>query len=273
MHAASIIRRLTTFSALAGLMSASSAPAQSVADQAVRKGQAVIVMDGECARNGVELAPIIAVGASFAAKFLVGWVGNALEARKAGLTGQFVAGGVIEKDPVDAACLRIYRGPIGKTGVPRGPEAIDSADFLLDADIKVAADTKVWTVAPVRLVYRASSARTASATKHVSVVIALTESRPADGAKPDAGQPIAIFRHDFGELKLRSAYAGGTLEGTGSASAVGDHKALNVTALVTESAEAGPALTALLGAFTQSKDKLTDALTDVIKGAAGGEGK
>lgn len=241
---------------------------QAVQLQQVRKGQAIIVMPSACERGGVE-AGLIAVAAGFASKFLVGWVKEKLEARKAGLTGQFVAGGVVDKDPVGTSCLRLYRGPIGTAGIPTDNTAAQSADFLLDADVVVSGT--VWKLVPARLVYRNSSAKTKTPTKHVSVVIALTESRPADATKIDAEKPLAVFRHDFGELKLSSEYRGGTLTGTASAASVGKHSALNVTAIVTESAEPGPAMTALLGAFSESEDALTATLTETIKKALGGK--
>lgn len=251
------------------VLDASTAGAQSVSVEQVRQGQAITVTQGPCRPSGVEVAPILGVVASIAAKALVGWAGDRLEARKEGLTGQFVASGVITPPTAGSACLRLYRGPIGQTGVPEGADADPVAAFLFEADVTIDGN-KVWVVEPKHVVYRASSARQATKTKHVSVVIALTETAPADPTKPDEGRPVAVFRHDLGALKLRASYSGKTLAGTAASAAVSQTQPLNVTALVTESAEAGPVLTALIGAFNDNKDKLTEALTDIVEGAVGG---
>lgn len=267
---------------------AAPALAQSVpADAASRVGTLAIVTNGRCssATEAGFLVPLIGAAAGIFGDFLTGWASRKLEAHRDGKSASWVASGVanLAAGAGRDLCLAVGRTtmtptlfatPAGEIAVTRARLRNSSPDFYYEADLRSTAVAGspgfAWTLAPHLIHYRATSAPSGGKVKHTSVVVALSNTTPPAGTVPADSAAIGVFRHDFGKLDVGRTYKRPLLVGTDSAATFTPTAAVNITALVTESEKAGPALEAFIGAFNSNKDALSKVIEDAVKGALGG---
>jgi hypothetical protein len=280
---------------IAAALAAAPAAAQDLAPATERLATFAVVEKTSCSGNNAAfVAGLIGVGAAFVGDLVTGYVGRKLEARKAGLTGSFLANGVADLQVTGrdgAWCLAIARGTftqgqlIGLRELQQRGQSARAAmqaaqpDFYLEADLTAVdsgtvAGTYQWLLEPHKLDYRATSASTkGKGHKHLTVAIAFSGTTPASGTLPADDKAVAVFRHDFGRLRWGRSYNEPMLHGTASAQQFAGRDKLNVSALVTESEKAGPALEALISAYNDNKDALTGLIEKTIKDTLGAGGE
>jgi hypothetical protein len=271
------------------LTMATAAPAQAQAQprelrEATSRVATLVFVDRRpCVQQEV-FAPLVALAAGFIGDLVTSYISQRLEARRAGLTGSWVANGVVELAPdsnleTNGRCLVVARGRYNGADLTREAIRGMNPDFYLEAQLNAVRVTpdppagqpnRIWTLAPVRVDYRLPGTRTRGrGEKHVSVVIAFSGTTPATGTVPADNQAIAVFRHNFGRLAWRSSYSGNILQGTASSQRFTAPGQVNVTALVTESEDQGPAEAAFVSAFNSNKDALSTLIENTIKDALG----
>nr|VFK67289.1 MAG: hypothetical protein BECKUNK1418G_GA0071005_11346 [Candidatus Kentron sp. UNK]VFK72623.1 MAG: hypothetical protein BECKUNK1418H_GA0071006_11266 [Candidatus Kentron sp. UNK] len=231
-------------------------------------------------------AGVAAAVAPLAANFAVTLVGKALAERKAGLAGEFSAGGIGEDITGKATgCLIVARGHFGDRFAKAGKfskELLEKLSlaahpvFYLEAEVDKTGDN--IELKPVYLSYAASSARNSgSGWKNVSLAIAMSKAAVdkdarSKGEKADSKEdkPFAVFRHNIGRLEIGKVYKGekmlsGTSYVQGSANFSKQKEKFNITAQITESEDASIALEALIEAFGAKKGGIETLITDTIK--------
>jgi hypothetical protein len=185
-------------------------------------------------------APLIAVGVSFAAGYIVNSISKALDEYKSGLSGSFGAAGIAEVvnshgevqafTPKDIHCIVIVRGLMGEGGQPT---VTDDTDFLAKfypslgfkdypafyleltasqhevptMSAEPGAPTKRLTLKPTYLSYAASVAKNSgSGRKHVGVALAFSDTTQKKPNEINEEKTFAIFHHDLGRLEIGKRY-------------------------------------------------------------------
>jgi len=219
--------------------------------------------------------------------FLVDAINKSIEEYKKGLSNVFPAGGnaYTDSNADKIKCIVIARGQIGQFDGGRKLENDDKLSktygqlgfrdypsFYLELKVDFKDGRALLT--PQYLSYAASSARSkGSGMKHVSLVLAfsdISQKKPNEIAEDKA---FAIFRHDFGRLKIGKRYDSRLLKGTAASAFLTPEdlwkKGFNISAVVTESEDPGLALQVLSEGFVNKKGDLQKAMEDTIKKAIG----
>jgi len=258
-----------------------------------RAGAAIAVLDSCPAAQDEEVAELAALPAligsvvPLAASFGISSIRNAIEDRKDGRSGQFVAAGVskdVRTDLNSGKCLVIYRGLFGAPEPTASDVRLSASDLktlgLVDMpafymEARADLDDDVLRLEPQYVRYGQSSARIAgSGMKHVGIVLAMTERRlSAEEDAPVDNEAIALFRFDLGRLEIGRSYlqapGAPVLTGTGAIQTLpagANGTPANLFAYVVESEQPGPVLTAFAEAFASQEDALTTALSGFLTG-------
>jgi hypothetical protein len=162
------------------------------------------------------------------------------------------------------------RSRAGGPPQPLPPGVIDTASLPLAATRRreaAGADLPKWLLSVVDVHYGATSAgRPGSGWKNVTAAVAFSARAGNQSATALDDGATAVYRFDLGRLKIGRNYGPNLLVGARGVQAFDYGGALNVTALVTESEQAGPALVALATAFTDNKESISDALKKTLLG-------
>jgi len=220
---------------------------------------------------------------SLAGDFLFSYLDAALKDYQDGLTGHFVASGVVSGELQTGSCIIIGNGqlgPVQPTFVDDGSRfnsnnlqnlgLADVPSFYLEARAQWDETETHLTLQPVFLSYAASSARTrGSGTKHVTLVITVDETATDASADAQDSGFAAVYRINLGELEIGSHYDAAQLRYTGASQAITstDLSNSNVSVLVTESEEASLALGALSAAYQSNRGDLQSAFESMITSA------
>lgn len=246
-------------------------------------------------------ATAAAIGIPLLANFAVTFVGESIEARSEGLSGQFIAG--MNTDDIKSTfqphksesktnypCLAIYRGLFGeaKPAENRSTSELTEDDLttlgLVDypafyMEMRGELKGNSLTLTPKYIWYADTVARSrGSGEKHVGVVLAMTEQvlkRESD--PPTDADTLALFRFDLGRLEIGKSYleepGRPLLTGTGAVQPIRiegeDKKPANLLAYVIESEDPDLVLAAFSEALESQEDDLISALTDFLRDAAG----
>lgn len=215
----------------------------------------------------------------FGAQFLVNFGSHAIENYQNGLNGQFAGGGVVDAAHAgDIHCLIIAHGLIGAGGanVAGGRSPLSGADlerlhladvpgFYMEARLTRQGERVV--IEPVFLSYAQTAARhRGSGRKHVSLIVAVDEHVATPAADSGDDDFDALFRFDLGQLEIGRHYDASALAGLAASQQLPatSFGGSNISALVTESEEPGPALQALSETYAAKKDALQTAIEDAV---------
>jgi len=234
-------------------------------------------------REGVA-APLIAAGISMGITLAVDAINKSIEDYKKGLSNIFAAGGNSPDVAGNIKCLVVARGLIGQA-IREKDKSNDKASnnyrdlgfsdypsFYLELKTEHKGNTVVLT--PQFLSYAASSARKeGSGFKHVSLVLSFSDISPKGPSENSEEKAFAVFRHDLGRLEIGKSYDEKLLIGTAASAFLKDEdlkrKGFNISAVVTESEEAGLAYQVAAEAYASKKADLQKAMEDTLTKAIG----